>query len=62
MSSKNSMNSPLRSRTTGASTRTFVSSGSVSVASTICETLCDCNGTLWSGQYGVPTRANSSRR
>ena len=50
MSSKNSTNSPLRSRTTGASTITLASSGRASVASTICDTLWDCSGRLCSGQ------------
>ena len=30
--------------------------------STICDTVCDCSGRPWYGQYGVPARANSRRR
>ena len=36
--------------------------GSASTASTIWLTLCACSGRSWSGQYGVPARANSRRR
>ena len=49
--------------TTGARIMSRVSSGRASVASTICEIVIAasfCSG--WSGQYGSPTRAKSSRR
>ena len=62
-SMKSSACSPLRLTTTGARIASLVSSGNASVASTICEIVIAasfCSG--WSGQYGSPTRANSSRR
>jgi hypothetical protein len=36
--------------------------GGPSTWSTICETLCAESAISWSGQYGSPTRAKSSRR
>jgi hypothetical protein len=52
MSWKSSANSPLRSRTTGASTSSRVSSGSASTASTIWLTLCACSGRRVVGAEG----------
>ena len=57
MSWNSSVNSPLRSRTTGASTISLVPSGRASTASTIWLTLWADSGWPWSGQKGVPARA-----
>ena len=57
-----STNSPLRSLTTGARIISLVSSGIAKTVSTIWETLCASNGRSWSGQWGVPARANNRRR
>ena len=57
-----STNSPLRSLTTGAKIINLVSSGMANTVSTICETLCAASAKLWSGQWGVPARANKRRR
>ena len=54
--------SPLRARTTGASTWNLVLSGSSSSRSTICWGLCRVIGSPHTGQCGRPARANSSRR
>ena len=54
--------SPLRSRTTGASSISAVLSGSALTASTISEMVWATIGRSCSGQYGVPTRAYSKRR
>ena len=59
---KRSTNSPLRSLTTGAKIINFVSSGIESTVSTIWETLCASKGRSWSGQWGVPARANNKRK
>ena len=53
MSANRSANSPLRSRTTGASSSRRVSAGKASVASTIWLTLWACRARPWFGQYGV---------
>ena len=54
--------SPLRSRTIGASRYARVPSGSAMVMSTIWLICCASIGSPVAGEYGVPTRANSSRR
>ena len=54
--------SPLRPRTTGASTWNLVPSSSSSTRSTICCGLCRAIGLPQIGQCGLPTRAYSSRR
>ena len=61
-SSKRSRNSPLRPRTSGASTSMRVSSGQASTASVICDALWRETGLPSLGQCGVPTRAQSRRR
>ena len=54
--------SPLRSRTTGASSISAVPSSSPLTASTISDTVCATIGRSCSGQYGVPTRAYNKRK
>ena len=56
-----STNSPLRPRTTGASTWKRVRSGSSSSWSTICCGVCRLTGSPHCGQCGTPTRAQSRR-
>ena len=54
--------SPLRSRTTGASSIKAVPSSRLLTASTISDTVCATIGKSCSGQYGVPTRAYKRRK
>ena len=54
--------SPLRARTTGASTWNRVPSGSSSSRSTICCGVCRVIASPQTGQCGVPARAHSRRR
>ena len=61
-SSSTSLNSPLRSRTTGALTVNFVPSGSCSTWSTIDSCDWPAIGRPQTGQCGRPTRAYSRRR
>ncbi|VEW10446.1 Uncharacterised protein [Moraxella caviae] len=60
--SKSALCSPLRSRTTGASSMSFVPSGNAKMPSTISLTVCATIGKSCSGQCGTPTRANKRRR
>ena len=53
--------SPLRSRTTGASSSSRVPSGIAITRSTICETVCASIGSPVAGEYGTPVRAHSRR-
>ena len=61
-SRSSSVYSPLRPRTTGASTWNLVPSSSSSTRSTICCGVCLAIGRPQTGQCGLPTRAYSSRR
>ncbi len=53
--------SPLRSRTTGASSNRRVPSGIAMTRSTICDTVCASIGSPVAGEYGTPMRAHSRR-
>ena len=61
-SANRSTYSPLRARTTGASTWNRVPSAIASTRSTICCGVCRLIGRPQFGQCGSPTRAYSSRR
>ena len=61
-SANKSTNSPLRSFTAGAKIIILVFSGKDKTLSTICDTVWDDNSSPCSGQIGVPTRANKSRK
>ena len=61
-SAKKSTNSPLRSFTAGARIIILLFSGCLNTSSTICDTVCEANSSPCSGQIGVPTRANNSRK